>query len=222
MSFPIDVSNRMSTSERAADAEEILNLCLAECDHLEEFFTNDWSLIHSKFGQKIGLDARRISLLPTLQDEDPWEGQLRRLTGSRHLAEEEETCLAKDGYTLENATSLPNYYRQGPDFLREQGLWNDRETISKGLSQGHKLRRIERAIGFEGISLALLPAFPRFPHLALDQETRLIFLLRNENRFEKILKLGSMLSSFSRSYQNWTNYQLRQSLALNNRVQTAN
>lgn len=200
----------MSTSKRAADAEEILYLCLSECDRLEEFFIDDRSLMLSKFGLKIGLDARRISLLPSLKEEHQWESWLRRLAGSRYLAEEEEKCLAQGGHTLEDAISIPNYYRQGLDLLREQGLWADGEKISKDLSQGCKFRRIEKATGLEGISLALLPAFPRFQHLDLDQETRLISLL-NETRFEKMITLGSRLSPFSRTYQSWTNDQLLQS-----------
>jgi hypothetical protein len=206
----------MPTPARTTNAEDILELCLAECGRLEEFLSNDFSLILSKFGLKIGLDARRISLLPTLEGESAWEGQLRRLTGSRHLASEEETWLAESGDTPDNAVGLPNYYRRGPDFLRAQGLWNDGEKISVDLSQGRKLRRIERAVGLEGVSLALLPAFHRFQHLPMDQETRLIGLLKKA-RYENILRLARRLSTLSSSYQHWFDYQLRQSLAVNER-----
>lgn len=144
-----------------------------------------------------------MSLLGTLEQEDPWVAQLRRLLASKYFAIGEKKWKRKQGLP-DNDDLLPNHYRHGYDFVRTVELWEDRTFVSAGLRQGQRCRRIENAVRNEGISFALLPVFSRLSHLTREEENDVIRELQS-GRYDDVLQLGFDLSALARDYQQWFN-----------------
>jgi hypothetical protein len=144
-----------------------------------------------------------VSLLGTLEQEDPWVAQLRRLLVSKYLAIGEEKWKRKQGLPS-NDDLLPSHYRHGYDFVRTVELWEDRTFVSAGLRQGQRCRRIEIAMRNEGISFALLPVFSRLSHLTREEENDIIHELQS-GRYDDVQQLGFDLSALARDYQQWFN-----------------
>jgi hypothetical protein len=194
---------------RITKVSDILPIVRGNIENIKDFFRYDRSLIVSKFRLKPDVDPRLVFLLATLEGEEPLEAQFRRLLTSRYLAKREENWNQhrRNGWVHADIVRLPNYYREGPSFLQSEGLWEHREYVSISLSQGRRSRRIEINTGIEGISYALLPIFPRLPHLQLAEEDALIQELLGGS-WDDILQLGRDLSPLAGRYQPWFEHEI--------------
>jgi hypothetical protein len=191
---------------RTITATELLQFLQTTIRNIRLFFKYDRSLLLSKFRLQSDDDPRLVSLLGTLEQEDAWVAQLRRLLISKYLAIGEEKWKQMHGLP-DNDDLLPSHYRHGYDFLRTVGLWEDRAFVSAGLRQGRRCRRFEIAIGNEGISFALLPVFSRLSHLTREEEDDIIYELQS-GRYEDVQQLGSDLSELARDSQQWFNHEI--------------
>ncbi|EED22517.1 hypothetical protein TSTA_060150 [Talaromyces stipitatus ATCC 10500] len=167
---------------RKTGASEVLLEVQMKEKVTREFFQQDWSLILSKFQLKADDDPRLVGLLPMIKDEGLLEAQLRRLLASRHLALKEERWLQENlPWPPDNIASIPNAYRRGPDFLRNEGLSGHIQYAAvNGLSLGQRSRRLENDVRSEGIAFALLPVFSKLSHLDSSQEKELNKKLQDE------------------------------------------
>ena len=135
---------------------------------------HDWSSILLKFRLRSSYSLELVGLLPQCRGEQPWEAQLRRLLGARHLALQYDRWLAETGQGgLAHIDLLPSAYRSSLSFLEHHNL-PPTGRIRKILSVGERLLRIERSIGIPGISLMLLPILRFYRHRTTSQQCWII------------------------------------------------
>ncbi|THC94511.1 hypothetical protein EYZ11_005993 [Aspergillus tanneri] len=92
-------------------------------------------------------------------------------------------------------------------FLRSQGL-EASTFVREALRSGQILLRIEEGVGVPGISLCLLPAFPKLQHLRRDEEAKAIQLLKGSSMVLGLAARLSPLLAGRHGYQAWYNYHI--------------
>lgn len=105
-----------------------------------------------------------------------WVKQLLNVLQWTCLALAEEEWLQLQGVGLPRPGSHLGGVWSMPSFLRSKGEEKNHNTLH-ALQQGRKLRRFETEFGV-GFSLLLIPVLPAFRRLSLDEERRVVQLLR--------------------------------------------
>lgn len=168
-------------TKRTTDVNTVAVIVRASVKAVKEFLKRDQSFALSKFNLNPDRDdPRLVALLPAVENEEFLEVQLRRLLAARRLA------LRRENFHLTDA-----------EFLRREGLAED---ALRGLQIGRLCRRIENAIGIDGVSILLLPSIPKLYHLKQEQEPMLVKRLSDPD-FQDDLQLAHVFTPLLHLYQ---------------------
>lgn len=169
---------------------------------------HDWSSILLKFDLPSNYNLELVGLLPQCRGEQPWEAQLRRLLGARHLALQYDRWLAETGQGgLAHIDLLPSAYRSRHRFLEHHNL-PPTDRVRKILAVGERILRIERNIGVRGISLMLLPIFSTFSDMSRKKEDEIVNLLVSHATYSGTIQIASIFSTVLDYYQVWYSRQV--------------
>ncbi|KAA8641683.1 uncharacterized protein ATNIH1004_011819 [Aspergillus tanneri] len=172
--------------QRIIQAKDIFDCMLRQLNNVSKYFEKDHTQLVLRIDPKPDQDIRLAALF--MSGEDPWDRSFYRLLGSRGMV-------------------IPKTYGMVSKFLRNQGL-EASTFVREALRSGQILLRIEEGVGVPGISLCLLPVFPKLQHLPRDEEAKAIQLLKGSSM---ILRLAARLSPLlvgRHGYQAWYNYHI--------------
>jgi hypothetical protein len=189
----------MPTRRNQVDnAERLLHDLSAQLQSYLLFLEADLTSIlleHSKRAEE-DPTANDLSLFGV--NSHTWVNQLRNVLQWTCLALEEEEWLQSQGADVPRPGSQLRGVWSMPSFLRSKGGEKNHNTLH-ALQQGRKLRRFETEFG-AGFSLLLIPVLPTFRRLALDEERRVMQVLRTADP-AKIIPSAKSLALLRSTYQ---------------------
>ncbi|KAA8646733.1 uncharacterized protein ATNIH1004_005408 [Aspergillus tanneri] len=172
--------------QRIIQAKDIFDCMLRQLNNVSKYFEKDHTQLVLRIDPKPDQDIRLAALF--MSGEDPRDRSFYRLLGSRSLALEREQWPSNR--PSDRGMIIPKTYGIVSKFLRSQGL-EASTFVREALRSGQILLRIEEGVGVPGISLCLLPVFPKLQHLPRDEEAKAIQLLKGSSM---ILRLAARLS----------------------------
>ncbi|KAH8430194.1 uncharacterized protein LDX57_007864 [Aspergillus melleus] len=185
-----------ATQKRAISAREILRITTNSLPDVESFLEDDrTALIAGICLAEDQRDPRTVCLWisPARQRRPTPDMIFTRLLAIRFLALEYEDWLRqRDKLESEFDSRRPDNHGQCKIFIRESRLLDTSQTRG-WLEYGQKLLRLERRTGNVGITLAMMFAFPRFPHF-YDGEIEHAIHLLNQVQYQDVMKFARKIS----------------------------
>jgi hypothetical protein len=189
----------MPTRQNHVDnAEKLLHDLLAQLQNYLLFLETDLTPILLEHVLRSAEDPTARELSSIGVNSNTWIEQLQNALQWTCLALGEEEWLQSQGADLPRPGSQLRGVFSMPSFLRAKGGAKNHNTFH-ALQQGRKLRRLENEFG-TGFSLLLVPVLPTFRRLSLDEEHKLVQLLRTTD-YANIILHAQSLTLLRSSYQ---------------------
>ncbi|KAB8227921.1 uncharacterized protein BDW43DRAFT_292830 [Aspergillus alliaceus] len=153
-----------------------------------------------------GEDARTVCLLTKEGKNTAPATLFKKLLALRYLSTQYEIWLGQKSEPATVNFHLPDNLGLRPTFLLEQNLPNT-PLARKWLETGQKLLRIEREVGFQGISFVFIFVLARFPHFYESEVTNAICLLKN-GAYPEIIWLAIRVTPELIDYQDYYTFKM--------------